>query len=190
MLNRLQPLILTGLLSLFAIPVLGTEASLDGEKALIKKSPSPSFPDALANPLGQSPRQPSSIDLLAQDNLTRVTGIEVNQTPDGLELILKTVAGSERLVPLILPEGNDLVIDILDATLAFDLRNGATETNPAPGINKITVSKTNENSIQVRITGENQTPSAEVLTGRDNLVLGLCRGICKIMPHLPVTLTT
>jgi hypothetical protein len=38
---------------------------------------------------------------------TRVTGVEVKQTPRGLELILKTVAGSERLVPLILPEGND-----------------------------------------------------------------------------------
>lgn len=38
--------------------------------------------------------------------VTRVTGVEVIQTESGLELVLKTVAGSERLVPLILPEGN------------------------------------------------------------------------------------
>jgi hypothetical protein len=49
----------------------------------------------------------SAADLLAQSNLTPVTG---------LEAILKTAAGGQKLVPLILPEGNHLVIDILDAT--------------------------------------------------------------------------
>ena len=62
-------------------------------------------------------------DLIAQ-GVTRVTGVEVVQTNEGLELVLETVAGSERLVPLIVPEGKDLVIDILDATLAFSIRNG------------------------------------------------------------------
>ena len=113
-----------------------------------------------------------SSDLIAQ-GVTRVTGVEVIQTDEGLELILKTVAGSERLVPLILPEGNDLVIDILDATLAFSIRNGVTELNPAPGINEITVNKGDENSIRVRIAGANQTPNAEVVTGRDDLVLSV-----------------
>ena len=114
----------------------------------------------------------SAADLLAQ-GVTRVTGVEVIQTEEGLELILETVAGSERLVPLIVPEGNDLVIDILDATLAFELRNGVTELNPASGINKITVNKGDDNSIQVRITGESQTPSAEIVTGREDLVLSI-----------------
>jgi hypothetical protein len=49
----------------------------------------------------------SAADLLAQSNLTPVTG---------LEAILKTAAGRQKLVPLILPEGNNLVIDLLDAT--------------------------------------------------------------------------
>ncbi|MGF1590353.1 MAG: AMIN domain-containing protein [Pleurocapsa sp.] len=71
--------------------------------------------------------------------MTRVTGVEVKQTPKGLELILKTAVGSERLVPLILPEGNDLVIDLLDATLAFSIRNGVEKLNPAEGITKVTV---------------------------------------------------
>ena len=124
-------------------------------------------------PIPKSPSQSSSVNLIAQNNPTRVTGVEVNQTTEGLELILKTVAGNERLVPLILPEGNDLVIDILDATLGFSIRNGVTELNPAPGINKITVNKGDENSIRVRITGENQTPSAEVVPGRDDLVLSV-----------------
>ena len=165
MLNKLQLLVLTGLFSFVAMPVLGAEISLDGEIALVEKSPSPLIP--------QSPSQPSSINLLAQNNLTRVTGVEINQTGGELELILKTSAGSERLVPLILPEGNDLVIDILDATLAFSIRNGVTELNPAPGIDKITLNKNSGNSIRVRITGANQTPNAEVVPGRDNLVLSV-----------------
>ena len=115
----------------------------------------------------------TSADLLAQGGLTRITGVEVIQTEDGLELVLKTVAGSERLVPLILPEGNDLVIDILDATLAFSIRNGVTELNPAPGIRRITVNKGESNSIQIRIAGANQTPSAEIVPRRNDLVLSI-----------------
>ena len=115
----------------------------------------------------------SASDLLTQNNLTRITGVEINQTESGLKLILKTIAGSERLVPLIVPEGNDLVIDILDATLAFSIRNGVTELNPAPGISRVTVNKADENSVRVRIAGENQTPSAEILLGRNDLVLSV-----------------
>jgi iron complex outermembrane recepter protein len=109
--------------------------------------------------------------LIAQ-GITKVTGVEIKQTDSGLELILKTVAGNERLVPLILPEGNDLVIDLLDATLAFGIRNGVEQLNPAEGINKITVNKIDESSIRVRISGINQAPSAEVLPG-SNLVLSV-----------------
>ena len=58
----------------------------------------------------------SAKDLLAQQNgITEVTGVQLNQTDRGLEVILETAAG-EQLVPLIFPEGNNLVIDILDAT--------------------------------------------------------------------------
>ena len=110
---------------------------------------------------------------VSQNNLTRVTGVEINQTESGLELVLETVAGSERLVPLILPEDNDLVIDILDATLAFSIRDGVTELNPAPGITQVAVSQGDDNSIQIRITGTDRTPSAEIVTGREDLVLSI-----------------
>ena len=118
MFNRLQLFVLTGLFSLVAMPVLAEEVQGSGGAR-------------------EQRDRTKAADLIAQ-GMTRVTGVEVNQTAKGLELVLKTVAGSERLVPLILPEGNDLVIDLLDATLAFSIRNGVTETNPAPGINKIT----------------------------------------------------
>jgi hypothetical protein len=56
--------------------------------------------------------EPSSIsaqDLLAQENapasLVRVTGIELQQTDNGLEIVFQTPT-RQQLVPPILPEGN------------------------------------------------------------------------------------
>ncbi|MEM8677585.1 MAG: TonB-dependent siderophore receptor [Cyanobacteria bacterium P01_G01_bin.67] len=132
----------------------------------------PQFPNRELNNLKQNNISYSAADLMAQ-GVTRVTGVEIIQTDEGLELVLETVAGSERLVPLIQPEGNDLVVEILDATLAFAIRNGVTEINPAPGINRITVNEADNNSIRVRITGDSQAPSAEILPGREDLVLSV-----------------
>jgi iron complex outermembrane recepter protein len=115
----------------------------------------------------------SATDLLAQAPITSVTRVEVNQTDKGLEIILKTAVGRQRLVPLILPEDNNLVIDILDANLAFSIRNGVTKTNPAPGITAIKLAKVDESSIRLTITGETQAPSAEVVPARQNLVLSV-----------------
>lgn len=134
--------------------------------------------------VSESPNHPSVInlqqnnrgtaaDLLAQNNLTQVTELEVNPTAAGLELILKTTADGARLVPLVLPEGNDLVIDILDTVLASSISNGVTKTNPAPGITVISLAQINESSIRLTITGENQAPSAEVVPSEQNLVLSI-----------------
>jgi iron complex outermembrane recepter protein len=125
--------------------------------------------------LDREPRQQTHMRAspLSQNNLTRVTGIEVNQTDKGLEVVLKTAAGGQRLVPLILPEGNNLVIDILDANLAFSIRNGVTKTNLAPGIKTVKLAKVDESSIRLTITGEKQAPRAEIVPGRNNLVLSV-----------------
>jgi iron complex outermembrane receptor protein len=122
----------------------------------------------------QSQISTSAQDLLAQQNpLTRVTGIEVKQTDKGLEVILKTAAGGQKLVPLILPEGNKLAIDILDATLASSIRNGVTKTNPTPGILEVKLTKIDESSIRLTIAGETQAPRAEIILSNQNLVLSI-----------------
>ena len=114
----------------------------------------------------------NAADLLAQ-GVTQVTGVEVIQTENRLELVLETVAGGEQLVPLIIPEGNNLVIDILDAMLALPTGNEFSQSNPAPGISQITVVPAEDNSIRITVAGENQTPSAEVIPSPQNLVLGV-----------------
>jgi iron complex outermembrane recepter protein len=114
----------------------------------------------------------SARDLLAQqNNITRVTGVEVKQTDQGLEVILKTAAGNQKLVPLILPERNNLVVDILDATLALATGNEFRKINPTPGIRKINLVKVDDSSIRLTITGNKQAPSAEVIPSPQNLVL-------------------
>ena len=111
----------------------------------------------------------SAKDLLAQNNLTSVTVVKVDRTDKGLEIILTT--RGKKLVPLIFPEGNNLVIDILDATLAPAIQNGFIETNPAPGIKQVRLTKLDESSVRLTIAGETQTPSAEVIPSVPNSVV-------------------
>jgi iron complex outermembrane receptor protein len=110
------------------------------------------------------------IDLIAQ-GITRVTGVKIDRTEDGLELILETATGEQKLVPLILPEGNNLVIDILDATLTLPAGNEFRESNPTPGIKEILLTKVDKNNLRLTIIGETQTPNAEVIPSPQNLVL-------------------
>ena len=109
--------------------------------------------------------------LIAQGTeTTLVTGVEVNQTDSGLEVILRTTAG-EQLVPLILPEDNNLIIDLLDATLALPTGNEFREIEPAPGIAEVAVTQLDESSIRLTIRGEENVPDAEVIPTEQNLVL-------------------
>jgi iron complex outermembrane recepter protein len=160
-------------LSVFGVLLSGLEAS-GAEKLASASQSNNQLVISLKETNSRQKVSISARDLLAQQNsITRVTGIELNQTESGLEIILITVAGSQKLVPLILPEGNDLVIDILDATLAFGIRNGVTKTNPAPEIREVNLIKIDNSSIRLTITGEKQAPSAEVIPSRQNLVLSI-----------------
>jgi iron complex outermembrane recepter protein len=117
----------------------------------------------------------SAQDLLAQKNapasLVRVTGIELKQTDNGLEIVFQTPTG-EQLAPSILPEGNNLVINIADATLALATGNEFRQINPIPGITQISAVQV-DNNIRVTITGEKQAPIAKVRRSPQNLVLNV-----------------
>lgn len=82
----------------------------------------------------------TNADLLVQNNNVRVTNIRLNNTDNGLQLIVET-ASERQLVPLILPEGNNLVIDLTDAELNLATGNDFRQTNPAPGIAEITATQ-------------------------------------------------
>ena len=114
----------------------------------------------------------SQANLLVQANNIRITNIRLNNTASGLQLIVQTADG-QRLVPLILPEGNDLVIDLTDANLDLVTGNSFREINPAPGIRAITAAEIDDNNIRITIAGEDNTPSVEVVPGDRDLVLSV-----------------
>lgn len=170
----------SSLIAIFPFSIKSVSAEQIAEtKIAFRNSESPSqlfqFPRTKAN---NPPLQPISLEspaLLAQggdENLTRVTQVQIKQTAEGLELILETPSG-KRLIPLISPDGKNLVIDIPDASLGFAIRNGVREVNPAPGISSLSITSIDDNSIRVTITGTEQTPAAEVVAGQGNLVLNV-----------------
>lgn len=116
----------------------------------------------------------STQDLLAQNSppvsQVRVTGINLKQTDDGLEIVFQTT--KEQLAPSIFAEGNNLVVNISDATLALPTGNEFKQTNPIPGITEISAVQVGSN-IRVTIAGEEQAPTAEVTPSQENLVLNV-----------------
>ena len=118
----------------------------------------------------------SAHDLLAQstlpESLIRVTGVELTETTEGLEIILQTNTG-QKLVPLIQPDANNIIIDILDATLVLPTGNNFREVNPIAGIAEVRIVQVDDSNIQITITGDKNTPAAEVIPSSQDLVLGV-----------------
>ncbi len=117
-------------------------------------------------------RQTSAKDLLVQVNsetVAEIMGVEVNSTPEGLELIIET-ASKQRLIPLILTEDKDLIIDLADAVLTIP-EEELTATNPAPGITAIRVNQIDATNVRITVTGEAQAPNATGVPSRRNLGL-------------------
>lgn len=104
--------------------------------------------------------------------ITQVTGVQINPTVDGIEVILETATGN-NLVPLILPQGKNLLIEILDATLALPDGEVFSAANPTEGITSITVEPLPDNIIRMTVTGETQVPNAEMIPSEQNLVLSI-----------------
>ncbi|WP_036486305.1 TonB-dependent siderophore receptor [Myxosarcina sp. GI1] len=157
----------------FFVSWLGISICLSEVQPVLAKT------EALTDVASQNRQTSSSIsarDLLAQENtqsqLVRITEIKLEQTERGLEITFQTPSG-QRLVPLILPEGNNLVIDILDATLALPEGDKFNQTNPVEGIREVNVTQVDDSSIRVTIAGEGQTPDAEVIPSQENLVLSV-----------------
>ena len=125
--------------------------------------------DLLARPRQLLQRAEHPQRTVSQNNLTSVTGVKIDRTDKGLEIVLTT--RGNRLIPLIFPEGNNLVIDILDATLAPAIKDGLIETNPIPGIKQVKLTKVDESSLRLIVAGQTQTPSAEVIPSEANSVV-------------------
>jgi len=129
----------------------------------------------------EAQEQPDAAAKLAQA-LTEITGVQVSETENGLELIL------EAAEPLAEPQtsvtGNALTADIPNAVLALPDEDAFEQFDPAEGIALVSVTNEpgvggaspTENRVRVSITGVDAPPIAEVRREAQGLVFGVAPG--------------
>ncbi|MCC5599901.1 TonB-dependent siderophore receptor [Nostoc favosum] len=117
-------------------------------------------------------------DLLSQSSTpnaqspVQVTGVRVNNTETGIEVILETKEG-ERLKVISRNEGNILITDISNSQLALPNAKEFRSDNPVAGITAVTVTQVDANSIRVTVTGEAGVPKIELFDSDEGLIFGL-----------------
>jgi iron complex outermembrane recepter protein len=100
--------------------------------------------------------QTSMTDLLAQDKsivAVQVTGVRINPTSNGVEVILETKDGI-ALQAQTRKEGNTIIAEIPNAVLALPDGKNFQAEKPSPGITAIAIVQLEGNRIQIDITGE------------------------------------
>lgn len=92
---------------------------------------------------------------------TVITGVRVNETPSGVEIVLNTQGSNESKV-FTVNQGNTLRADITQAQLNLSSGNEFRQVNPAPGIASISVVPLDANSVRLTVEGTNQVPVGTV----------------------------
>ncbi|NJR25969.1 MAG: AMIN domain-containing protein [Richelia sp. CSU_2_1] len=110
-----------------------------------------------------------------QPEAVQVTGVKLNRTATGVEILLETPRG--RQLPFSQTgdrsDRNTLIIDISGARLALPQGETFRAENPATGITSVTANQLDTNTIRVRVTGDGQLPSASVTAGASGLVVSV-----------------
>ncbi|BAZ70233.1 TonB-dependent receptor [Fischerella sp. NIES-4106] len=101
-----------------------------------------------------------------------VTGIKLNQTASGLEVILETTA-SDKLQVTTKIEGNNFIANIPNAQLRLASGNTFRQEKPVAGITEIAALNQDTNSIQITVAGTTQVPKVELFDSNEGLVLGV-----------------
>jgi iron complex outermembrane receptor protein len=113
------------------------------------------------------PHSHHAVDLVAQNRPTedvQVTGIRLNPTAAGLEIILDTQDDQALAVDAIpfTPEGNALIAEIPNAVLALPKGKSFQAVNPTADIAQVSVEQRTTNSILIRVAGNTAPPTTKV----------------------------
>ena len=104
--------------------------------------------------------------------VVEVTGVRVNPTQTGLDVILETDEG-EQLQVSPQTKGNTYIADIPNAVLRLSSGNTFRQAKPATGIAEIIVTNQNPNSIRVTLIGEASVPKIELFDSDEGLIFGV-----------------
>jgi iron complex outermembrane recepter protein len=111
--------------------------------------------------------------LLAQEvSLLKITGVKVNPTATGIEIMLESTSGA---IPQPIPknEGNILTADIPNASLNLPEGKEFLAENPAKGITNVSVKQVDANTVRLSITGNNALPTINFAPSPSGLTLNL-----------------
>lgn len=115
--------------------------------------------------LAQSP-PPSSSPAVS---VIEVTGVQVNPSQKGLDIIFQTTKGDQLQVSG-RNEGNAYIADIPNAQLRLSGGSIFRQENPINGITEVTVTNQDANTIRVTVTGEASVPSVELFDSDQGLI--------------------
>ncbi|MCU0532936.1 MAG: TonB-dependent receptor [Hydrococcus sp. Prado102] len=103
-----------------------------------------------------------------QENIVPITGVEVNSTDSGVEVVLQTPLG-EQLQISDRAEKNNFIAEIPNAQLKKPFR----VQNPVTGIREITIINLDEKTVQVTVVGETAPLQVELFDSDEGLILSL-----------------
>jgi iron complex outermembrane recepter protein len=176
---KLRQMIYLGIVG--AICILGTQPV----KAQSAEPPSAKIPQ-----LSDIPRPHTNVkDWLAQQNqqtgVTVVTGVRLNPTSSGLEILLETSI-SDKLQTTIKNENNNFIADIPNAQLQLTGDSSFRQDKPVAGISEVIVTNVDTNSIRVTVTGEGGIPKVELDDGDTGLIF-VVTSVTSSTPQAPDT---
>jgi len=150
-----------------------TSGSTEVENSLIQPMPDPPH-------LSEVPQPATTVESwmaqIAQAAPVQITGVQVNMTEAGLNLVLDT-AGEPLQPPTTNVIGNALIADIANAALV--LPSGEPEfqaANPAEGVALVSVTNLPNNRVRIAITGTESPPTAAVTTTATGLAFNVTTG--------------
>ncbi|MEG4405652.1 AMIN domain-containing protein [Microcoleus sp. MON2_D5] len=101
---------------------------------------------------------------------TQVTGVQVSQGNNGVNIVLATEKGDRPQV-FAINNGNTYQATIVNTQLRLPQGNSFRQDNPAPGISSVEISQVEANSIRVVVAGTNGVPNGQIVPGQGQSIV-------------------
>ncbi|MEG5032981.1 AMIN domain-containing protein [Microcoleus sp. AT3-D2] len=101
---------------------------------------------------------------------TQVTGVQVSQANNGINIVMATEKGDRPQV-FAINNGNTYQATIINTQLRLPQGNSFRQDNPAPGISSVEISQVEANSIRVVVAGTNGVPNGQIVPGQGQSIV-------------------
>ncbi|MEG4808680.1 AMIN domain-containing protein [Microcoleus sp. F8-D3] len=107
---------------------------------------------------------------------TQVTGVQVSQGNNGVNIVMATEKGDRPQV-FAINSGNTYQATIINTQLRLPQGNSFRQDNPAPGISSVEISQVEANSIRVVVAGTNGVPNGQIVPGQGQSIVLSVAGV-------------